>query len=356
MSAPTPSTAPIGEEFAVRAVPEALAGAPAGGIEVRGVTKRYGSAEKGILALEGVSLSVEPGTIFGLLGPNGAGKTTLIKVLTGIAPITEGSASVAGFDVRRDPMEVKRRIGWVAAEVILDDDITARENLWLQARLQSLHDWKERSEALLAYFGLTDRADDRVGRYSTGMRKKLEIALALLHQPAVIFMDEPTIGLDASTRRGLWELVTGVRREFGITVLLTTHYIEEADALCDRIAIIDHGRIIAEGTPNELKARVHADLVRLETEERLDPARLQALPGVQQVSPIGTGWQIRVAAAEAFLPRLFATIDTTRVQRISVDKPSLETVFLQLTGRSMDADEGKADFRKFYVQMRRLRQ
>ncbi|EQD64742.1 daunorubicin resistance ABC transporter ATPase subunit, partial [mine drainage metagenome] len=143
-------------------------GGVAGGIEVRGITKRYGTAEKGILALEDVSLSVRTGTIFGLLGPNGAGKTTLIKVLTGLTPVTEGSATVAGFDVGRRPMEVKRRIGWVAAEVILDDDITARENLWLQARLQSLHGWRERSEALLQHFGLTDRADDRVGRYSTG--------------------------------------------------------------------------------------------------------------------------------------------------------------------------------------------
>ncbi|EQD51176.1 daunorubicin resistance ABC transporter ATPase subunit, partial [mine drainage metagenome] len=264
-------------------ISETAGEASAGGIEVRGITKRYGTAEKGILALEDVSLSVRTGTIFGLLGPNGAGKTTLIKVLTGLTPVTEGSATVAGFDVGRRPMEVKRRIGWVAAEVILDDDITARENLWLQARLQSLHGWRERSEALLQHFGLTDRADDRVGRYSTGMRKKLEIALALLHQPSVIFMDEPTIGLDASTRRGLWELVTGVRREFGVTVLLTTHYIEEADVLCDRIAIIDHGRIIAEGTPEELKARVHADLVRLDTAEAIDPARLRSLPGVQRV-------------------------------------------------------------------------
>jgi ABC-2 type transport system ATP-binding protein len=328
----------------------------AGGIDVRGITKRYGTPEKGILALDNVSLTIQPGTIFGLLGPNGAGKTTLIKVLTGITDITSGSASVAGFDVARDPMEVKARIGWVAAEVILDDDITARENLWLQAKLQSLSGWKERSEALLRHFGLTDRANDKVKNYSTGMRKKLEIALALLHQPAVIFMDEPTIGLDASTRRGLWELVVGVRREFGVTVLLTTHYIEEADMLCDRIAIIDHGRIIAVGTPNELKARVHADIIKLETNEALDPSKIGALPGVEQIVPVGNGWQIRVVSAEDFLPHLFAAVRTDSIRRISMEKPSLETVFLQLTGRAMDQDEGKQDFRKFYVQMRRLRQ
>jgi ABC-2 type transport system ATP-binding protein len=336
------------------ATPVALEGA--GAIEVHGITKRYGTVEKGVLALDNVSLNIRPGTIFGLLGPNGAGKTTLIKVLTGITDITSGSARVAGYDVVREPMEVKRRIGWVAAEVILDDDITARENLWLQAKLQSLSGWKERSEALLQHFGLTDRADDKVGRYSTGMRKKLEIALALLHQPAVIFMDEPTIGLDASTRRGLWELVTGVRKEFGVTVLLTTHYIEEADALCDRIAIIDHGRIVAQGTPSELKARVHADIIKLETSEALDPSKIQRLPGVEQVVPLGNGWEIRVVSGEEFLPHLFGTIRSDAIRRISMEKPSLEAVFLQTTGHSIDQEETKQDFRKFYVQMRRLRQ
>jgi ABC-2 type transport system ATP-binding protein len=357
----TEALGPVEPIDPIEALPSLRSGQPAategaGGIEVRGISKRYGTAEKGILALDNVTLTIQPGTIFGLLGPNGAGKTTLIKVLTGITDITAGSASVAGFDVAREPMEVKARIGWVAAEVILDDDITARENLWLQAKLQSLTGWKERSEALLRHFGLTDRADDKVGKYSTGMRKKLEIALALLHQPAVIFMDEPTIGLDASTRRGLWELVVGVRREFGVTVLLTTHYIEEADALCDRIAIIDHGRIIAEGTPSELKARVRADIVKLETSEVVDAAQIACLPGVEQVVAVGNGWQIRVRSAEDFLPHLFATIRPDSIRRISMEKPSLETVFLQLAGRAMDQEEGKQDFRKFYVQMRRLRQ
>src|SRR5205807_896110 len=150
-----------------------------------------------------------------------------------------GDATVAGFNVRRDPMHVKQRIGWVASEVILDDDFTAWENLWLQSKLQSLPDWKDRAGDLLEYFGLKDRRKDRVKTFSTGMRKKLEIALALLHQPEVVFMDEPTIGLDANTRRMLWDLITGVNKEFGITVLLTSHYIEEADALCDQISRID---------------------------------------------------------------------------------------------------------------------
>jgi ABC-2 type transport system ATP-binding protein len=324
-------------------------------IEVRGVTKRYGSVAKGVLALDNVNLSIPSGTVFGLLGPNGAGKTTLIKVLTGISDITSGDATVAGFDVRTQSLKVRARIGWVAAEVILDDDFTARENLWLQAKLQALKDWEPRADLLLRYFSLYDRANDKVGKFSTGMRKKLEIALALLHQPLVIFMDEPTIGLDVSTRRMLWDIVGGVHREFGVTVLLTTHYIEEADALCDRIAIIDQGRVIAQGTPSELKGRVKADIVLLETTEPLDSQRIAAIAGVQEVRAQGNEWTIRVSSAEAVLPLLLGSLRTESVRRISVDKPSLETVFLDLTGRRLGSDEPMRDIRKFYAQMRQAR-
>jgi ABC-2 type transport system ATP-binding protein len=329
--------------------------APGPAIEVRELSKRYGSVEKGVLALDRVDLSVAQGTVFGLLGPNGAGKTTLIKALTGISDITSGEATVAGFDVRRESLKVRARIGWVAAEVILDDDFSGWENLWLQARLQDLHAWEDRARDLLRYFSLEDRKDDKVGHYSTGMRKKLEIALALLHQPSVIFMDEPTIGLDVATRRMLWEIVTGVHKEFGVTVLLTTHYIEEADALCERIAIIDRGRIIAQGTPSELKARVGSDFVILETKDDLDPKLVAGLPGVQEVRPQGSEWSIRVASAEAFLPKLLQSIPADSVRRISVEKPSLETVFLDLTGRRIGQEEPLRDVRKFYMQMRRAR-
>ncbi len=324
-------------------------------IVTRGLSKRYGNGPRGVLALDRVDLAIPSGSVFGLMGPNGAGKTTLIKVLTGISELTGGSASVAGFDVQRQSMEVRARIGWVAAEVILDDDFTGWENLWLQAKLQSLQAWTDRAEAILAYFDLADRKDDKVAHYSTGMRKKLEIALALLHQPRVIFMDEPTIGLDVGTRRMLWDIVTGIRKEFGVTVLLTTHYIEEADALCDRVAIIDHGRIIAEGTPTELKARVRADLVQLETSDGVDPAAIAALPGVQEVRPQGNDWVIRVTSSEQFLPHLLATVPPDHVRRISVEKPSLEMVFLELTGRRLGQDEPMRDVRKFYAQVRRAR-
>ncbi len=333
----------------------ATGGAGPTAIEVHDLTKRYGSEAKGVVALDRVSLTIPGGTVFGLLGPNGAGKTTLIKVLTGISDITAGEARVAGFDVRRESLQVRARIGWVAAEVILDDDFSAWENLWLQAKLQALPDWKPRALELLRYFSLEDRKDDKVSHYSTGMRKKLEIALALLHQPSVIFMDEPTIGLDVATRRMLWEFITGVHREFGVTVLLTTHYIEEADALCERIGIIDQGRIIAEGTPDQLKARVRADMLVLETRDTLDAAVLRALPGVQEVRAQGTEWTIRTASAEELLPRLLKAVPAEQVRRISVEKPSLETVFLELTGRRIGAEEPMRDVRRFYMQMRRAR-
>jgi len=324
-------------------------------IIVKNLSKHYGNGDRLVRALDHVTLSIPSGTVFGLLGPNGAGKTTLIKVLTGITDITEGDASVAGFDVRTESMAVRARIGWVTAEVILDDDFTARENLWLQAKLQSLKDWETRADDLPKFFSLSDRADDKVSHFSTGMRKKLEIALALLHQPVVIFMDEPTIGLDVSTRRMLWDIVTGVHKEFGVTVLLTTHYIEEADALCDRIAIIDQGRILAEGTPSELKGRVKADIVQLETAEEVDPAAISALQGVQEIRAQGNDWIIRVANSEEFLPRLFGLVRPEQIRRISVEKPSLETVFLEVTGRRLGQEEPMRDVRKFYAQMRRAR-
>ena len=322
-------------------------------IVTRDLTKVYGK----LTAVDHVNMTVDAGTVFGLLGPNGAGKTTMIKLLTALTDITEGEAFVAGFDVRRDPMHLKQRIGWVASEVILDDDFTAWENLWLQAKLQSLPEWRDRAEDLLRYFGLLDRRKDRVKTFSTGMRKKLEIALALLHQPEIMFMDEPTIGLDANTRRMLWDLILGVNKEFGVTVLLTSHYIEEADALCNQISVIDRGRFVASGSPTELKAKVKSDFIELETSEVVDEARLRSIPGVSDVRTQGKAWILRVSEAEKVLPTLFSTLRTEEIRRINVEKPSLETVFLDITGKRIDqAGADVPDYRKFYAQMRRARQ
>jgi ABC-2 type transport system ATP-binding protein len=322
-------------------------------IRATGLTKVYGK----LTAVDHVDMDVPVGGVFGLLGPNGAGKTTIIKLLTGLSDITEGDAWVAGYDVRRNPMHVKERIGWVAAEVILDDDFSGWENLWLQAKLQRLSDWKPRATELLQYFGLTDRKDDKVGTYSTGMRKKLEIALALLHQPEVIFMDEPTIGLDANTRRSLWELITGVNREFHVTVLLTSHYIEEADALCDQISIIDQGKFIATGSPNELKSRVKADYIELEVADGVGDALLRSIPGVSEVRTQGKAWILKVSSAEEVLPRVFSIVGTERIRKLNVEKPSLESVFIEMTGKKIDqAGSDVHDYRKFYMNVRRSRQ
>jgi ABC-2 type transport system ATP-binding protein len=321
-------------------------------IEGHGLTMRYGSN----LALDHGDVAIPAGTIFGLLGPNGAGKTTMIKLLTGLVPPTSGDATVAGFSVLRDPTEVKRRIGWVATEVILDDDLTAWENLWLQAKLQEVPDWRDRGRELLRYFRLADRAKDRVSKFSSGMRKKLEIALALLHRPSIVFMDEPTIGLDPATRRTLWELTRGINREFGVTVLLTTHYIEEADALCDTLGILDHGKIVAIGTPSELKARVQADRVEIEADGPIDRALFARVPGVIDLRESGKGTTLKVASAEASMPAILAALRDLPVRRLNVEKPSLETVFLELTGNRLAGDDAPVDVRKFYMTMRRARQ
>ena len=311
---------------------------------------------RGIVAVDHVDMRVRSGGVFGLLGPNGAGKTTIIKLLTGLSDLTAGTAQVAGFDVQKDPLEVKQRVGWVAAEVILDDDLSGWENLWLQAKLQRLADWKGRAEELLKYFELTDRKKDKVGHYSTGMRKKLEIALALLHEPELIFMDEPTIGLDPNTRQMLWQLITGVNREFGTSVLLTTHYIEEADRLCSEVAIIDHGRFVAQGSPAELKSRVQADFVELETAEDVTEERLRGIPGVSEVRTQGKVWMLKVASAEEVIPNILRALDAGKIHRINVEKPSLETVFLNITGKHIDqVGADIPDYRKFYASMMRAR-
>jgi len=325
---------------------------PVDAIVTKGLTKVYGK----LVAVDHVNLTVPTGSVFGLLGPNGAGKTTIIKLLTGLSDITEGTASVAGYDVTREPMSVKSRVGWVAAEVILDDDLSGWENLWLQAQLQRLTDWKGRADQLLQYFDLGDRRKDKVGTYSTGMRKKMEIALALLHQPEVIFMDEPTIGLDPNVRRMLWELISGVNRQFGVTVLLTSHYIEEADALCDHVAIIDQGKFVATGTPDELKSRVKEDFIELETSEAVSAERLQAIPGVSNVRSQGKAWILRVSSAEEVLPNLFHALKTDGIRRINVEKPSLESVFIDITGKRLDQGAAEVqDYRKFYMNLRRAR-
>ncbi|MDT7869143.1 MAG: ATP-binding cassette domain-containing protein [Thermoproteus sp.] len=319
-------------------------------IEVLDLVKRYGN----VTALAGVTFSVSRGEIFGLLGPNGAGKTTTIKILTGLTPPTSGRAYVAGFDVVRQPNEVKRRVGWVSSEVILDDDLNAWENLELQARLQGVRNWRERATELLKYFDLLQSAGRPVGGYSTGMRKKLEIATALLHSPEILFLDEPTIGLDVNARAMLWDLIRTVNREFGVTILLTTHYMEEADALCNRVAIINLGKIMALGSPAELKSSVGGEVVELEIERPVDLSALKRLPDVLDVAASDGKIRITVRKADETIPAIVKSLDFSAVKSLRVEKPTLDTVFMKLTGKRIE--ESHVDYRRFYAMIRRSRQ
>jgi ABC-2 type transport system ATP-binding protein len=316
------------------------------------LSKNYGSVK----AVQEVNLLVKSGEIFGLLGPNGVGKTTIIKMLTTLAPPTAGDAVVGGHSILKEPSEVKKVIGWVASEVIVDDDLNALENLQLQARLQGVKDWLSRAKSLLEYFGLSEAAKRKVRGFSTGMRKKLEIVMALLHSPSVIFMDEPTIGLDVSTRAMLWNLIKNLNKEYGVTIFLTTHYMEEADHLCDRIAIINQGRIVALGTPDELKSKVGGYVLELETLRELDPRPIQELKAVSEAKKSDGKLIITLASGDNGVVEVLRALDLSAVKGLKLEKPSLDTVFLKLTGMRIEEAEEKVDFRKFYATIRRSRQ
>jgi ABC-2 type transport system ATP-binding protein len=310
-------------------------------IVAENLVKRYGR----VLALDGASFSVARGEIFGLLGPNGAGKTTTIKILTGLTPPTSGRALVAGFDVVREAREVKRRIGWISSEIIIDDELAVMENLEIQARLHGVSDWRERALQLLRYFGIVEAAGRPAGKLSTGMRKRLEVAMALIHGPEILFMDEPTVGLDVGARVGFWEVVRQVNREFGVTVLLTTHYMEEADRLCGRVAIMDRGRVVAVGTPDELKARYGIDVIEIETSK---PADVSMLRQFGEVIVLDGKIVIKARRAEKLLADVVRAVDGIRSVRVK--KAGLDTVFMSLTGASMESE--RADIRRVYARVR----
>jgi ABC-2 type transport system ATP-binding protein len=318
-------------------------------IEVEGLLKKYGD----FVALNSISFKVGEGEIFGMLGPNGAGKTTTIKVLTGLIPPTAGKASVAGFDVVKQTQEVKARIGWISSDVILDDDLNAWENLEIQGKLQGIKDWRERSEGVLKYFDLLQFAKRPVGKYSTGMRKKLEIASALIHSPSVIFVDEPTIGLDVNTRSMLWDLIKSIRKEMGVTVFLTTHYMEEADSLCDRIAVITQGKIAAIGSPAELKSKVGGDVIEMETVDGFTPEQLKGVKGVLDVKVTDGKVRVKVESADKTVVELMRVLNFSSIKSLKIEKPTLDTVFMELTGKKLDDSE--VDYRKFYMTIRRAR-
>ncbi|HEX2180432.1 MAG TPA: ATP-binding cassette domain-containing protein [Actinomycetota bacterium] len=310
---------------------QAGSGGPRPAIEIQGLRKRYGDVE----AVQGIDLQVPAGELFGFLGPNGAGKSTTIKILCTLVRPTAGEARVAGFDVVHERTEVRRHIGLVFQEPTLDEYLTADQNLRFHAEIYGMPRGSipGRLDSVLELVGLTDRRHDRVGTYSGGMKRRLEIGRGLLHSPRVLFLDEPTIGLDPQSRVTLWKYVDELRVQESITVFLTTHYMDEAER-CDRIAIIDQGSIVVQGTPAGLKASVGQDRIRLRTAD--DAAAADAIVGRLGVKAIATqdGVDVFTDDGEAFVPRIFEV--GLSVHSVTVTKPTLDDVFLAYTGNRID--------------------
>ncbi len=328
-------------------------------IKTEGLTKIFNNKVK---AVDHISFAVEEGEIFGFLGPNGAGKTTTINMLTTLMKPTEGTSSVNGLDVVKEAAKVRKLIGLVPQELTVDDELTGRENILLQARLYQVpnHIAKERIRELFNLIGLADAADRYVKTYSGGMRKRLELAEGLVHRPKLLFLDEPTLGLDVQTRTVMWNYIERLSREEGITIFITTHYMEEADRLCDRVAIIDDGRIVAIGSPRELKDRVGGDiiLITLEGDSSGVKDALEGLPFVKEAGLDGGECKVKVEGGEEAMPRIFETLRNLNVKIASASliKPSLDQVFLNYTGRFLrDRGESREEVIKRMAILRRLR-
>jgi ABC-2 type transport system ATP-binding protein len=309
-------------------------------IETNGLRKSFRTRRGTVEAVRGVDLTVRAGEIFGFLGPNGAGKTTTLRMLATLIVPDGGDATVAGVDLRRRPGEVRRRIGYVAQGGSTWDTVTAREELVLQARLYGIGKAEARGRAARAIesFQLADFADRKCQTYSGGQRRRVDIALGIIHAPQVVFLDEPTTGLDPQSRAHLWDEVRRLRAE-GMTVFLTTHYLEEADALCDRVAIIDYGQIVAEGTPDQLKREVAGDVVTVGVNGAAPRAAqlLDGQPYVRHLEPTGDGLRLYVDTGATAIPQILRTLDGAGLGLGSIElhRPSLDDVFLTKTGRSL---------------------
>jgi ABC-2 type transport system ATP-binding protein len=313
-------------------------------IAVEGLEKRYGEVQ----ALAGVSFVVHEGEVFGLLGPNGAGKSTTVRVLATLTRPDAGRAEIAGKDVLREPGEVRRRFGYVAQESGIDTYATGRENLTLQGRVQGLGGAKLRSrvDTLLELMGLSDAADRVVSGYSGGMKRRLDIALGLVHSPPVLFLDEPTTGLDPEARVALWAELGNLARLETLTILLTTHYLEEADVLADRLAIVSRGRIVVEGTPEALKQTLRGEAVIVELSDGAGPRALEVvreIAGVHEAALEGRSLRTRVESGARAIPGILSALDGAdiAVEAVTSHRPSLDDVYLHYTGREFAADEGE---------------
>ena len=312
-------------------------------IEVVSLVREF---RKGPRAVDGIDLTVSPGEIYGFLGPNGAGKSTTVLMLTTLLPPTSGRAWVGGYDIAREGGKVRAVIGAALQEAALDAILTGREHLLLQGTLQGLsgEHRRERAQALLARVGLTEAADRRVGGYSGGMKRRLDLALALVHSPSILFLDEPTTGLDPQSRAALWEEVARLAHDEGMTVFLTTQYLEEADALADRIGIIDHGQIVAEGTPAQLKAEIGSPTVEVTPSDAEAGDRLaELLAGFGETHRNGRGSvTVQLPGGEAQLAEIVRLLDhaNLKLETLQLHQPSLDDVFLAKTGRKLEGSGG----------------
>ncbi|HET8949543.1 MAG TPA: ATP-binding cassette domain-containing protein [Solirubrobacteraceae bacterium] len=312
------------------------------GIEVEGLVRDF---KNGPRAVDGIDLRVEPGEIYGFLGPNGAGKSTTVLMLTTLLPPTAGTARVAGHDIVRDGAAVRAAIGAALQEAALDPLLTGRDHMKLQTTLQGVPkaERKPRGDALLERVGLSDAADRKVRGYSGGMKRRLDLALALVHRPRILFLDEPTTGLDPSSRADMWSEVSHLARDEGVTVFLTTQYLEEADVLADRIAIIDHGKIVARGTPEELKAEIGRPTLEVTPVDPADRGTVESVLarfGTAAPSPPEAA-AVRLNGGAEELTAVVRALDAEDVamRDFQLHAPTLDDVFLSKTGRKLDAGD-----------------
>ncbi|MCI4366503.1 MAG: ATP-binding cassette domain-containing protein [Thermoplasmata archaeon] len=317
-------------------------------IQVEDLEKMYPPS---VHAVQGVSFAVEHGEIFGFLGPNGAGKTTTVAMLTTLLMPTKGRATVAGLDVAENAAAVRREIGLVFQDSTADGELTGRENMVLAGGLFGMRpsECRGRIDELLGRMDLLEAAERRVKGYSGGMKRRLELAVAMVHTPKILFLDEPTIGLDPQGRAGFWRYIQELRKEQQVTIFMTTHYLDEVENLCDRISIIDHGKIIASGTNDSLKERVGGDVVELRVPAAASDllATLQAVPGVREVRRDGLLYLVKCPRAEGLVSALVRACDVAgvTVEGVTVRRPSIDRVFLELTGkayREEGYDDGRA--------------
>ena len=327
-------------------------------VKVEKLTKVFGQLK----AVDGVSFEVEEGEIFGFLGPNGAGKTTTINMLTTLLTASGGTAEIEGLDIHKHPNEVRRTVGVVPQEYTADEDLTGLQNILLCADLYGIprSDSKEHALELLKLVELSDAANRKVSTYSGGMRRRLELACGLINYPKLLFLDEPTLGLDVQTRTAVWNYIRMLKEEYRMTLFLTTHYLEEADSLCDRIAIIDHGHIIRIGTPTELKASIGGDIIVVgvaESEPDIS-ADIAKIPLVKEVKKTDHEYRIKSEVGEESSIQIIDLVRSKglHVTKISLTKPTLDEAYLEFTGHGIREEEStKMDAFKHRVTMMRAR-